>query len=265
VRWRQAAVPFVVALADRAGADLYAFRHGPEDAPDVRQEVRGDEFPIRKVKPGGWSQRRYQERAENTWEENAEDVAGAIVRLAGRVDARLVVLAGDERARGLIAHAWPAGFDTPVEVVHGERPWDGSGPNVPDDVQAVVDRFVELETSALVERFAEERGQGDLAADGAGPTLGALSASQAAVVLLRDDFGDDVGDDPRAWSGPAPVPVAANRDDLAALGVENPREVRTIDAAIRAAIATDAGVRLVPREVGPADGVGALLRWSGTA
>ena len=33
--------------------------------------------PITKIAAGGWSQRRYQQRAENTWEDNARDVAGA--------------------------------------------------------------------------------------------------------------------------------------------------------------------------------------------
>ena len=89
LRWRQASVPFVVVLADRTGANLYGFRRGPDESPDVERTVEGDDAVISKVGPGGWSQRRYQDRAENTWQENAEDVAQAVARLASRIDAHL--------------------------------------------------------------------------------------------------------------------------------------------------------------------------------
>jgi hypothetical protein len=34
-----------------------------------------------------------------------------------------------------------------------------------------------------------------------------------------------------------------------------------VDVAIRAALGTGAGVRLVPKAGGPTDGLGAILRW----
>src|SRR5215210_2964337 len=72
LHYRQRHPPVVVVLADRVGADLIAVRHG---APDVEETVEGSDSPITKVAPGGWSQRRYQERAENTWEANAARTA----------------------------------------------------------------------------------------------------------------------------------------------------------------------------------------------
>ena len=259
--WRQTEVPFVVALADRTGATLYGFHHGAEDRPDVERDVRGDaDFPITKVGPGGWAQRRYQERAENTWEENATDVAEAVVALAKRVGARLVLLAGDVRAVSLIQDSWPSGFDLPVEVVPGERPWEGSGPTIPGEAQEVLDRFIERETRAIVERFREESGQRDLAAQGATATMAALSASQVAVLLLHEDEADDA----TAWVGTDPVPLGASRAELESLGIDGAFEARRVDALIRAAIGTSAGIRFVPAETGLADGVGALLRWSST-
>jgi release factor family 2 len=266
LRWRQASVPFVVVLADRTGANLYGFRRGPDDAPDVERTVEGDDAVIRKVGPGGWSQRRYQDRAENTWQVNAEDVAQAVAGLASRIGVRLVLLAGDVRATTLIRESWPPGFDVPVEVVPGERPWDGSGTMIPDEAQAVVDRFVEAETEAIVARFREEKGQDDLAAEGAPATIAALAASQVAVLLLHDvpepDNGEDA-DEPVAWVGPDRTQIATTRAGLERLGVDPEVEVPRADALIAAVIATSAAVRLVPAETGLADGVGALLRWSG--
>jgi hypothetical protein len=263
--WRQASVPFVLALADRTGADLFGFRHGPEAHPDLERDIEGDDFPIRKVKPGGWSQRRYQRRAENTWEENAEDVAQAIARLAARIEARLVMLAGDVRAVGLIQDSWPGEFEVPVEVVQGDRPHGRAGRGrpgrlIPDEAQAVIDRVVEADTRAFLDRFRQERGQRDLAADGAATTIGALAAAQVAVLLLREDAERE---DTPAWIGPEAIEIAGSHEDLAELGIEPAVEVRRIDALIRAAIGTSAGIRLVPADAELTDGIGALLRWGG--
>src|SRR3546814_16361164 len=57
IRWRQAQVPYVVALADRGGADLIADRPGAS----AIERTSGDGEPERKVNPGGWSQPRYQQ------------------------------------------------------------------------------------------------------------------------------------------------------------------------------------------------------------
>src|SRR3546814_7589491 len=70
IRWRQAQVPYVVALADRGGADLIADRPGAS----AIERTSGDGEPERKVNPGGWSQPRYQQRAENDWAATATNV-----------------------------------------------------------------------------------------------------------------------------------------------------------------------------------------------
>src|SRR4051812_4052028 len=80
VEWRQAVVSHLIVLTDRQGADIVAVR-GEEQL--EHEQVQGDEsFPVHKSKAGGWSQRRYQQRAENTWEKNADDVAKEVTRLA---------------------------------------------------------------------------------------------------------------------------------------------------------------------------------------
>jgi hypothetical protein len=73
-------VPHVRVLTDRTGADLegVAARAAPR-----RRQVRGSEtFPLRKVHPGGWSDRRYDQAAEETWKRNAQDVSAAATELA---------------------------------------------------------------------------------------------------------------------------------------------------------------------------------------
>src|SRR5205807_2078727 len=95
LEWRQSQVPHVVALVDRAGADVFMFR---PDGGDKHVEVVGDDDPIHKAKGGGWSQKRYQRRAENTWEANAADVANELAELTDKEQPHLIVVGGDVRA-----------------------------------------------------------------------------------------------------------------------------------------------------------------------
>ena len=119
----------------------------------------------------------------------------------------------------------------------------------------------------MLEGLREELGQRDLAVEGLNATVGALVQARVAALLIAD-----VGD-ARLWVGDDPMQLAAKPDDLRALGVEAPREVDAVDALIRAALASGAGVRLYdtrdpdgPLALDPAaaprDGVGALLRWA---
>lgn len=253
IRWRQQRLPHVVVVADRTGADIAAVR---VSGPDIEKSVEGDDSPITKVHAGGWSQRRYQQRAENTWERNAKDVADKVTDLAGRVGATLVVAAGDERALALLQESLPD--DLQVHVVSGSRTEDGSDPATSEEAQEVVGEVAAAGVTALIEKFEEERGQGDLAATGDRATIDALNRAQVEVLLLAD-----APEDARtAWFGSEPIPVSSNAEQLRELGVDDPQEAPLVDVLIRAALGTGAGVALVPEGAGPSDGVGAILRWS---
>lgn len=253
IEWRQASPAHVVVLADRRGADIVAVRL---DRPDVHREAGGDDVAISKVRAGGWSNRRYQDRAENTWEKNADDAAAQVAALAGRVDARLVVVAGDVRAVALLKEALPKGLVPLLREIDGGRSADGSEPVLGGEVARLVDEAVAEDTRALLAKFAEELGQGDRAADGPDATLQALAAGQVDVLLVHDDR-----DGRTAWFGPEPVHVAATESTLRDLGVDEPVEGRLVDVAVRAALGTGAGIRVVPADAG-VTGLGAILRWS---
>ena len=253
MRIRQATVPHIVVLIDRDGADLFAFR---VEGADVHREVDPDVEPMARSKPGGWSQRRYQQRAENSWEQGAGDVAKELLAMVERVQPAVIVVAGDVRAVGFLRDALPPDVDERVRVVEGERPRGGGAGGVPEDVADVVRRARDERLDAVVSKFDEELGQRDLAVEGASETVAALSRAQVEVLLIRD-----TDDETTAWIGPEPTMLAIDRGDLEALGVDEPREVRLVDALVRAALGTSAGVRLLRDERGPAGGIGALLRW----
>ena len=252
---RQTAVPYVVVLADRTGADITLVRRGRED---VEREVKGDEYPIRKPSAGGWSMRRFQQRAENTWEQNAEDVAKDVTMLAERANVGLVLLGGDVRAVQLMQEALPPSIVEITELIDGSRAEDGSREFVDAEVDAFVRTLAGRQTALLLEKFREESGQDDRAADGAARTLEALSAAQVDVLLVHPQPDDDR----TAFCGPDPIPVTTTVEDISGLGIGEPVEAPLIDVCIRAALGTGAGVRVIPGTKGPRDGVGAILRWA---
>ncbi|MGH9264289.1 MAG: Vms1/Ankzf1 family peptidyl-tRNA hydrolase, partial [Acidimicrobiales bacterium] len=229
------------------------------EGPEVHREAGGDDYPIRKPNAGGWSQRRYQERAEHTWERNAADVADQVVKLARRVDARLVVAAGDERAVTMLQEALPAELVDRFQLVSGGRSQDGSEQSFEEAARIAVGLAVNADTDALMEKFREERGQADRAAEGAEATLNALAMAAVDVLLLAPDDPDDAR---TAWFGPDPTQLALREDDLRGLGVEEPADGRLVDVAVRAALGTGAGIRIVEPGAGLDGGMGAILRWS---
>ena len=254
LEWRQSFPTHVAVLADRTGADLFVYRH---ERPEVRRQAGGGTDPLHRAATGGWSQLRYQHRAENTWEHNADDVAAELVSLVDRFDARMVVVAGDVRAVQLLQEALPESVIERIEVVQGARAEDGPGDEFAAALRGRLAGVVATDTVHLLDKFKEELGQGDRAVDGSADTLAALARAQVEVLLVHEDLDDQR----RALFGPEPTQVGLRADELA-LGVDEPREGALVDVAVRAALGTGAGVRVVPGGDVPTDGLGAILRWS---
>lgn len=255
LEWRQSSPAHVMVLADRKGADLIAVDRKQRE---VHREAGGGEDPIAKSAPGGWSQRRYQQRAENVWDQNAQDVAKQVIDLTDKTDARLVVAAGDERALQLLNEHLPDTVKEKLVVVDGGRGVDGSTDEIASDVVRAVDTAVAADTVAFLRKFKEELGQDDRAVDGVNATLAALAAAQVDVLLVHDDFDDDR----EAWFGELPTQIGPDRATVDSLGANEPQSGRLVDVAVRSAFLTSAGARVVPSSAGGIDGLGAILRWS---
>lgn len=304
---RQRRQPHVVVLVDRQGADIVAVtgRTGadsPEgramegDGGDGRTKttVDGATFPLRKVAPGGWSQRRFQQHAEETWQRNMTEVAGEVTAQAQRVDARFVALGGDERAVGLLVDHLPAAVAELVRPLSVTRATDGSAARLDDEVDRVLDDWLHGEMTKTADTYREELGQGDRAVAGPEQTLDALRAARVAQLLVAGgatgangatggaaggpaiaDAAEPDGTDGRAWIGATPEDVALSREAL--LEGSEARSTPLLDAAIAAALATGADIRVLPPEPAPSagaapvadlpdlpdlpGGLGALLRW----
>ena len=258
--WRQTRVPHVVVLADRTGAEILAYVDASE--PVVSEEISGSHDEIRRSNPGGWSQMRYQHRAENSWEGNAREIADEVDRVVRGVGADVVLIGGDVHAVRLLQEHLP---DVPGRLVQvlehgGGRAADGGTPFTAAEVLDRVGEVALNRLSAVLEEFQEERGQRDRASDGVAATVEAVRKAQVATLLVYDD-----PDDKRTlWFGPDASLVALGRKELTGLGVDRPEEGRLADVLVRAAVGTGADVVVVP-ESGtaiPNEGVGAVLRYA---
>jgi len=251
----QSQIPLMAVLASRAAAEIVAKL--PEG--ERSEQVEGEQGPhLSRSKPGGWSQPRYQHRAEVIWERNASEVADALTRLVDETRPRFVAAAGDVRALQLLREQSPKRVQELIRVVGGELP---SLDRVLDKAAELVEAEIRGDAEALLGRFAQERGRGPggLAAEGAGATLAALARSQVEVLLVVDDLDDER----TAWFGAAPQQVATERDAVEVMGESMPVEGRLADVAVRAALGTAADVHVLdPGDAGPRDGLGALLRFT---
>jgi|SRR5829696_1639109 len=255
-------VPHVLALVDRTGADVTV--HGPGGTEEERT-VSGDTYPIRKVGVGGWSQLRYQHKAEDLWEANARQVADVIESAVRRTAARVVVLAGDVRARETLRKVLPEPVaELVVELQTGGRADGGDEEKLAAEIDTVLARAAAEADQAALDRFTEAYGRasagvGDvLAVAGIADTVTALRKAQVETLLVVDDPSSGA----RAWVGPEPVHLGLTAEELAEMGVDQPQQERLDAALVRAAAGTDASVvTLASGQLDLRDGIGATLRY----
>ncbi len=252
----QSQVPHVAVLASRAAAELAA--RTPDSDRGEQVEVEGERSPyLTRSAPGGWSQPRYQHRAEVIWERNAAEVAEVLTDMVDRVRPRFVAVAGDVRAVQFLRDKSPKRVRKRMKVVGGELP---SIETVLEEAAKLVHATVERDADELLGRFEEGQAQHDRAADGAAATLRALARAQVETLLVVDEPGDERS----AWFGGGGERIAMDRDTLLAIGEVAPAEGRLVDVAVRAALTTGAGVRVLAPGTGrgPREGLGALLRFA---
>lgn len=218
----QRLIPHIVVVTDRLGAELIVVQ--PHDT-DEYATVDGEELHVTRSAPGGWSQRRFQQRAENLWDANARQVADALTRLVDAHQPKLVVVSGDVRAVQFLRDQLPARVTDLLSEVQGDYR------NLDEALRrsaTLVSARADAETDDLLRALAREQGQDDRASTGAEATLRALARGQVDTVLLDPSRSDAVA-----------------------------------DVVIRAALTTSAAVRIAPAGTPElaADGVAGLLRY----
>lgn len=256
-----AVVPHVIVLADRIGAEVVAVGADRENV--AVREITGQKQYARKINAGGWSQRRYQHVAEETWKANASQVAEQVDELTRTIGAKVLVAAGDVRARQTLREQLPPRAQTLlVEVEEGGTAPGADREALDAAIEQAVMRTLAEQEQGVVDRFLQERGRQEAAVEGLDATLDALRRAQVETLIVVDDPRADG----RLWTASDPTMVASSADELRSLGADDVFEDRADAVLVRAAAGTGAQLLVaVHGQVDAADGVGAILRYSDAA
>jgi hypothetical protein len=238
-------LPYVLVVADRGGADLraYAAAGAELDLGGAGQVSGPDQWPLHKVPTGGWSALRYQHAVEVAWEHNASAVAEQVRKVAEAIKARLVVVAGDVRARGLLKDALPAQVGALVVEAEGGSRAAGTDEHAFEaEVDRLIGEKVDAEHAALFERLGDGF-RNDTAVQGLEAVLGALREGMVDTAILVDDPHSDA----TAVIGPEPLQIGLHESALAGYGVQIERD--RLDAALlRALAASGAKLEVISTE-----------------
>lgn len=268
----------LVAYIDRRGADFELT--GPL-GPRQAGGVTGADWPLHRTSTGDWSERHFQTAVENTWEQNAAEIADELRVQWEKCGAEVLVLAGEARERNSVYGRLPSDLrERTVQAEHGVRADSGAeGPAsntsggrrlLAEEIAQARARYARQRVARALERFQagrapDEAGRVD-AAEGVPALVEAAREHSVGVLLVRPE-GPDLRRE--VWVGEGPGQVAVRRSETQYLGATEPASARADDALLRSAAATGAEVLCVrgsdvpegvPRDL-PDGGLGALLRW----
>jgi uncharacterized protein YoaH (UPF0181 family) len=251
----QIRVPHIVVLIDRVGADITV--SGAADEPQ-EEHIEGETFHIRKVQVGGWAHDHWQNNAENQWEENAGRVAEHIGSYVRRLGVKFVLVAGDVRARniltGMAGDSWK---DLVVTMDEGGRAAGADREPVQRREAELVAEQDAYEEARAVEQIQAAAAHG-LSVTGTALVVEALRKNQVETLVLANRQ-----DDEQLLLGSSPLELGVDYAEMGALGVRHPQSVPAERALLAAAVATKAGVVVLPRAVMPGDiPVAAVLRYT---
>jgi hypothetical protein len=249
-------VPHIVVVTDRVGADITYM--GVRGEVEEEETVDGDSFQIRKVQVGGWAHHRYQHNAENKWVHNADGVASSIASMARRLSPRFVLVAGDVRARQILTdRASDLWSDLIVSMDEGGRGAGADREPVDRRMNELVAEHEARECAGVLEQVQAAASHG-LSVTGLRPVVETLRKNQGETLVLADQQAEDA----TLLVGDSPLVLGVDQHDMDALGTHG-EVVPAERALLAAAVATSAGVVVVPRSAMPDEvPVAAILRYT---
>ena len=255
VRQLPGRVPHIVVLIDRVGADITYV--GATGQVEVEETVQGDDFQIQKVQVGGWAHHRYQHNSENKWVHNADQVAEHLASMTRRLDARFVLVAGDVRARQILTdRAGDSWKDLVVAMDEGGRAAGADREPVDRREAELVAEHEARAVADAVEKIEAAAAHG-LSVSGTDAVVEAMRKGQVETLVLADEPEDE-----KLLVGDSPLVLGVNQHDMDALGTHG-TVVPHDRALLAAAVASSAGVVLVPRSAMPnGAAVAAVLRYT---
>ncbi|WP_030906443.1 Vms1/Ankzf1 family peptidyl-tRNA hydrolase [Streptomyces sp. NRRL F-5126] len=254
----------LVAYIDRIGAD---FELRTAAGREPAGSVDGEDWPVHRTATSEWDERHFQLSVENTWAQNAKNVADAITAKLAETGAQVTVLAGDDRERRTVRVHLPRQMEaTVVESPHGGRARGADSRLLEEDVSEAMRAYARDRTAGELDRFRMARTM-------SGGSIDAAEGVPALVEAAREHrigtlFVQPQGSDARreVWAGPQPDQIALRRTETRYLGEPEPFAARADDALIRSATMTGADAVVVePPPNGRGDDIGAGARAAASA
>lgn len=175
---------YAVLLADQHDAYLSFIKL----AASTRSVVLESSGYPRKQQQGGWSQRRFQARADERVNAFARDIAEETRRALDEAKVEMLIIAGDEVITSALDDAFhPSVKDRIVGQLRLDIRTDEH--EIVSETQPVAEQAARDRETAIVERLQNAVGAGGQGASGAEDTLIALQAGQVDVLVMNDDFG----------------------------------------------------------------------------
>lgn len=248
LRQADGTLPFLLVVASRDGADIDFYR-ATSDPTAEHHEVQGETLHLQKVPQGDWAQKQYQQRSENVWKHNAEEVADVVRSVYRRHRPRAVLLAGEERARAEVTSALDDLDSELIQIEAGGRAAGASEEALWEEIRVTLARLAAYDQQQVADRLSENVGQGRGAAQGVDDVLDALVKGQVERLVMDLDSAGERTVRPAEHPGLA-LPAAIGDAELPADRV-----------LVAAGALTDVEVTVLPTQQTAGPGVAALLRW----
>jgi peptide subunit release factor 1 (eRF1) len=239
-------------LLDTNRARIFVFSLG---AVERREQVTNEK--TRRTSMGGWSQARYQRRADNVHQHHVKEVVEALEKIVLQDRIEHIVIAGDDVVVPMLREHLPKHLDEKVVDVLSLQRDAGEDEIVRATLDVLRQKDAETDAERVQELIGEWQGNG-LGVVGPDSTLKALQMGQVDELLITG-----TPDALRATKLPedaAPGPVKA---ETSAVTNASDRQLKLADELVTRAQQTGARVRFVedPELLKEFGGVGALLRF----
>jgi len=247
---------YLTVQVSRDGGDIAVHRTGAF-FPESRSTMQGRTDTLHKVKGGGWAHLNQQEHVEEIWKQTQTELSAEIDRLVLEHRPRLLVVAGDIKARGLLLDALAErSRGIAVELAKDTRSGGADPSALTEFADQQIGELLQRDSESLLDLLRTRLGQPRSAAGtGVSAVVEALRQAQVDTVLLDADSLDGetlVALDDVPW-------IATDESDAIAAGIVS--RLPAAEAIIRAALATDATVLSARAGDLGGDPVAALLRW----
>ncbi|QBI53121.1 baeRF2 domain-containing protein [Streptomonospora litoralis] len=254
-------IPYVLAVVDSQGGDV---RTVYGDGRTVHHRVEGENWPVNKVREGGYHHNQMQRNVDNQVAENAGRVAGAAAQEAKRNNAEVVAIAGEVQVRGELRDRLPDWLEPrALDLESGSRASGSEKSPLEEELRRHLEERAQSQVAEVQESFQQGKANRDRAVEGFAAVVRALQRGQVDTLLWSTGLAET---DIQVWIGPSGEEIALDEQELREMGVDEPATELAGPAILRAAAATSAQLIMVPQNDSTAeDGIGAILRFSDPA